>query len=246
MKKFLFIMASVLPLFTFIGCSGDDNENKIDTTPISLYVGDSEKIEMDFVPTKTVSENDFIAKVEKDGTIEGEHVGATNIVIDDKYTISVEVKGKVTTYDDPITKWGCNSSYIKENQKQGTWSTTSDKETLVYENCGKADLLMYMMEGNKLTSVGVAIESKYASEMGEYLAERYFMIPYDLGDYTIGGIDAYEAKNAKTFVAIRVYSIKYLMVLYIPYNEKDTKTNSFIYKDDLIKRMDNIANRHFM
>lgn len=244
MKKIL-LLAIALPMWAFSSCSDDDkDENKINTAPISLYVGDSEKIEMDFVPTKTVSENDFIAKVEKDGTIEGEHVGATNIVIDDKYTISVEVKGKVNTYDDPITKWGCNSSYIKENQKQGTWSNKSDEETIMYEDCGKADFVMYMMENGKLISSGVVISSLYASDMGKYLSERYFMIPYDLGDYTIGGLDAYEIKDAKTVVALKVYSSKYLMVVYMPYSNNKTKAGIYIDNYDLIKKMDDIAAKY--
>lgn len=242
MNKILLLAATLLILL-FSSCSDDDkDESQIDTTPISLYVGDTKKIKMSFVPTKTVAENGFIADVEKDGTIKGQHVGTTNIVIDDKYIISVNVKGKIVTYDDPITKWGCDASYIRQNQKQGELSNKSDEESIKYENCGKADLIVYMMENGKLASCGVVIKSEYVSEMGKYLTERYFMLPYDLGNYTMAGMDAYETKDAKTVAAIRVYSAKYLMVAYLPYKEEGVKSSSFIEKDNLIEKMNEIFN----
>lgn len=239
MKKLLFIMAMMLPLFTFVGCSDDNEKDNVNTEPISIYVDDTYQVQMDITPTTVASENEFVAQIEMDGIVSGKHVGSTEVSIDGKYIIPVEVKGKIITYDDPVTKWGCDEDFIKSNQKQGKFSKSDDN--LVYEKCGKADLVMYMMENGKLVSSGVVIGSQYASEMGEYLAERYFMIPYDLGDYTIGGFDAYETKDAKTFVAIKVYSTKYLMVIYMPYDKKDTKAGLFISDYNFINRMEDVV-----
>lgn len=75
---------------------------------------------------------------------------------------------------------------------------------------------MYIMKDNKLVSVGVSLESKYASEIGEYLAERYLMSPYNVGNYTFVGMDAYRLENANTVVLVRIISTSKIMVLYMP------------------------------
>lgn len=218
MKKLLIMLAAMLPLFAFVGC-GEDEENHVDTNLVSLYVDDTYQIPMDIIPSSVASENEFIATIENDGVITGMHVGETNVSIDGRYTIPVEVKGKYNLFDDPVTEWGCSSAYIKENQKQGTYyigdGENDDSEMIEYRACGEADWVIYLLDDDKLQAVGVIIPSFFASEVGGFLAERFFMIPYDLGNYTIGGANAYNTNKATTFVYVQVSSIEYLTILYM-------------------------------
>lgn len=140
----------------FTSCSSDDDnrQQNVDVKPISMYIGDSHSITMNFTPKFIVSGNNFVATADNSGNVKGVHVGSTNISIDSRFTIPVEIKGKRKTYDDPITEWGCNQSYIKSKQKQGTLKEVNG--TLGYLNCGKADLVGYMFKNEKLAAVGVS------------------------------------------------------------------------------------------
>jgi hypothetical protein len=244
MKKIFLVLFITMSFTRCIREDIIDNKQEgsnIKTESITIYVGDSEMLDMSFTPENILSENKFIADIEKDVIVRGDHVGMTNIVVDGKHIIPVEVKGNITTYDDPITKWGCDASYIKENQKQGKLSNKSDSESIIYQDCGKAELILYVMKNDKLSSAGVIIDSKYSSEIGEFLAERYLMIPYDLGDYTIGGFDAYKLEDANTVTAIKVYSTKYLMVAYMPQDKNSTKSTSFMDNNKSIETLGYVA-----
>lgn len=225
MKKILFLLVMVLPVLVFTSCSDDDNEG-VNTKKISLFVGDEKKIESAVVPNSVFSENNFIAEVEDDGTVIGKHVGQTIISINEKYNIPVEIKGKYTTYDDPILNWGCSADYIIKNQKQGTLNS-QNATSITYTNCGKAQSAVYLFEEGKLVSAGFVLRSSLASEIGDFLDERYLMIPYDLGDYTIAGINSYKLENASNIVFVKVYNVSTIMVLYAPYdNERSIKSIS--------------------
>lgn len=243
MKKLLIMLAAMLPLFVFVGCS--DEESHVNTEPISLYVDDTYQIQMDITPSSVSSEREFIATIEKDGVVTGVHVGETNVYIDGEYTIPVEVKGKYNLYEDPITEWGCSSAYIKENQKQGTYyigdGGNDDSEMIEYRACGEADWIIYLLEDDKLQAVGVAIPSFLSSEVGNFLTERFFMIPYDLGDYTIGGANDYNTDKATTFVYVKVSSVGYLTIYYI---QHEAETNSLRSGDiPIAKKLESIIQK---
>ena len=209
----------------FTSCSSDDDEEKqtVDVTPISVYAGNSQTISMNYTPKRISSQNDFIATVDNSGKIQGIHVGSTNISVDGKYIIPVEVKGKRETYGEPVTKWGCNQYYIQEHQKhKGTLSLNGGN--LGYKECGKAEGIVYIMEDNKLAAVGVGLKSIYASEIGEYLAERYLMSPYSIEDYTFIGMDAYKLEDANTVVLVKTVSASWIFVLYMPAAKADTRS----------------------
>lgn len=235
MKKLIIMLVAMLP-FLFVGCSDEDKKNEVNTEPVSLYVDDTYKIPMDITPSSVLSENEFIATIENDGVVSGEHVGETNVLINGEYNVPVEVKGKYNLIEDPITDWGCSASYIKENQKQGTLYS-EDEDMIIYTDCGDAEMLGYMMEDGKLRSVGFIISTSYSSEVTNFLTERFFMIPYDLGDYTLGGANAYNVDDATTFAYIQVSSVNYYTVLYVP-KELDTKSSNLN-----IDRLNSISER---
>jgi len=228
---FAIMMATTLSV-GFASCSSDDDDKEIDTSPITLYAGNKTILEG---ANEVVSENSFIAFINNDKSIEGFHVGETFIKVNGKYRIPLTVKGKYNTHNDPVTNWGCSQSYVKSHQTQGTLSSKSTNEMLVYENVGHADLLGYSFENGKLNGIITMVKTAYTSEYAGYLAERYFMIPYETDDDTyFVGIDALETKDAKTFVMLEIYNATYLSTVYMPFSKASSSANS---KSNVIKKM---------
>lgn len=232
MKKIKFwsmIMLMSVALPTMVACGSDDEEEKeqepeedmIDTTPISIFSDGTKSIAG---ADSIVSSNRFVVYT-KGNEIHGYHVGETEVLVNNKKTIQVTVLPKYSLYDDPICKWGCDMNYVKNNQKQGTLSSKSTTEMLVYENAGAASMLMYTFKNNKLSSVGAVVSTNHTSTYASYLAERYLMVPYYEGkDTYFVGIDALEVESANTAVIMQVYNIDYLITLYTPASKLSTRS----------------------
>lgn len=221
------IMVGVLCL-NIISCSSDKEEDVvIDTTPIMLYSGNDKTIQ----GAETItSSNEFVA-YSKGNVIHGDHVGEASLLVNGKYTISVNVLPKYTLYNDPICEWGCSKDYVKQRQKQGTL-IKSDEKNLGYENAGAATLLAYQFENGKLKSVAAIVSTTYASRYTDYLLERFMIVPYYEGENTyFVGIDGINVESSKTFVVMQVYNISYLATLYVPISEYNNRTRSMAYNN---------------
>lgn len=223
-KKFLcrylsFTLATLLA-FLLVSCNKDEEkeEEVIDTTPISLYVGDQKSIEG---ATTITSDNEFVAYV-KDLNVYGSHVGATTVQVNGKKTITVNVLSKNRFLcDDPICNWGCSIDYILENQKEGTL-LEQKANTLSYKNAGCMTGLIYQFEDNRLKSIAALISTLYTSQFTDYLLERFVMIPYYEGENVrFVGVDALKVDDANTFVSMEVYNVNYLVVIYLPKGEQN-------------------------
>ena len=210
------MMAAMLSVgFASCGSDGDDNNaGGIDTSPISLYAGDKTTITG---ATDLESENEFVAYISsKDNSIVGYHVGETKVRVNGTKIVPVTVKGKYNLYDAPITEWGCNQSFIKSRQKQGTLSSKSNAEVLIYENAGKSSAMAYMFDNGALKGVGVVISTIYASELGSYFGERFLLLPIKSEDETLYGIDGLDLATANTVVTVSVKSASSMLVIYMP------------------------------
>lgn len=218
MKKNLWYLMAIVIVVVFCGtttsCSSSDDDNDgIDTSPISIYAGDTKTI----MGAETItSQNEFVAYVTKDLSVRGYHVGETTLTVNEKKNIRITVNPKSTLYDDPVLKWGCDQSYVKNNQKQGTLSSKSDNEKLLYENVGKTGAyILYTFENGKMKSVGAVVSTAYTSEYATYLGERYFMLPYETQkDTYFIGIDAMSIEKAKSYVVLQVYTYTTLIAVY--------------------------------
>lgn len=219
----LTIMMVAMLSVGFASCGGDDDDDSIDTSPITLYAGDETSVNG---ASSIESENEFVVYIGKsDNSVNGFHVGNTFIKVNGKNRIPVTVKGKYHTYDDPVTEWGCSQDYVKSHQKQGTLNTSkSDSKSLIYENVGHADILMYNFENGKLKSIAVLVSTAYTSEYAGYLAERFLMIKLDNSSVDYAGVDALDVDKAKTYVGLKIYSTSYLMGVYMP--ASDSKSSS--------------------
>lgn len=216
--------------------SSDDDEDSVDTTPISLYAGNDKEIQG--AEEITVS-NRFVATASKN-SVHGWHVGETTLLVNGKKTISITVLPKQRLYNNPICEWGCSMDYVKKNQKQGTLNSKSTSTLLAYEDAGGATLLAYNFENDKLKNVMAVISTNHTSALGEYLAERYLMMSQYKGkNMYFAGIDGLDETNAKTFVYMEMYNANYWAVLYG--SMKDISTRSYYSIDEKNKLIEMLS-----
>lgn len=223
-KTFRFVGLTLVAMvsFSFIGCGSDDDDDAVDTTPISMYAGTNKIIQGADTIT---SSNRFVAYANKN-TLYGWHVGETSILVNGKKTISVTVSPKYYLYNDPICNWGCSMEYVKKNQKQGTVNSKSTNDILAYDDAGGATLLAYNFENNKLVSVLAMISTNHTSALGEYLSERYLLVPQYKGKNSyFAGLDGIDENNAKTMVLMDLYNTSNWCVYYTPFKKNSTRSN---------------------
>lgn len=237
LKLFSSVVLFIISMTFNSSCSKDDKEDDIDTTPISLYVGDQKEIQ----GAKSLSSaNDFIA-VTKDNTIEGFHVGKTRISVNNSKSIDITVKSIHNLYDDPVCNWGCTMNEVRQKQTQGKYSSRSDNDALIYENAGGASFIMYSFNNGKLKSVGVVVSTNHLSQFTDYLLDRFLMTTVYYGkDTYFAGIDGSSMEIAKTFVMMEVYNVDYMIALYTPVSKTPTRSaQDTSYTDEIIKEIKN-------
>lgn len=217
-EKIFYLMSAMMVIMLGLGvtsCSSDDDDSDgVSTSPITIDAGDKTVIQ----GAKTISSLDeFVAYVNKDLSVEGYHVGETTLTVNGKKNIKITVTPKYNLYDGPILKWGCDQSYVKSNQKQGTLSSKSTSDGLFYTNVGIADaIFMYQFDSGKLKSVGAVLSTNYTSAYAKFLTERYLMLPYEKDNDTYFiGIDALEVEKAKSYVVLSVYDYATLIAVYM-------------------------------
>ncbi len=245
-KSFLYLMSVMMVVMLSFGVtscsSNDDDDDGVSTAPITIDAGEKTVIQ----GAKTISSLDeFVAYVDKDLSVEAFHVGETTLTVNSKKNIKITVTPKYDLYDGPILKWGCDQSYIKSNQKQGTLSSKSTSEGLFYTNVGKADaILMYQFDSGKLKNVGAVLSTSYATAYANFLMERYLMLPYEKDNDTYFiGIDALEVEKAKSYVVLQVYDYATLIAVYMnPANVNKTRSEFELMnyaktiKDEFVKQ----------
>lgn len=232
--RFWSMMLAVLALPFVTSCGSDDNdEDNVDTSPISIY-SDGEKV-IEWADTIT-SSNSFVAYA-TGNKVSAFHVGETSLLVNGKHTISIKVKPLYNLYDDPVNNWGCTVDYVKSHQTQGTLSDKSTETTLTYENAGGASYLVYMFENGKLASIGAIVSTNHASTYGKYLAERYIMTTYYEGSksYFIG-IDGLTSETSTTFIRMEVSSANYITTIYVPVSSAKSRETRSIDNQDRFNR----------
>ena len=239
MKKILFLMMVVAAM---AACSdGEDGEgNYVNTNPISMYVDDGVVLDMNYEPQSVVSENDFIVSVYGD-SISGFHVGNTNVVIDEKHVIPVEVKGRYNTWIDPVTEWGCSKEYVKSHYKECTLEVDDEEDdVLIYSDSGSSELVGYSFKDGGLAFVVVYIKTFYSSEVVNFLTERFFMVPYPEEPLIAAGFNHYDTDKADTYVGLAMENISYLTIGYMVYDKSAESKSSASLECELKNKIDEL------
>ena len=183
-KVFSFMLLSAVML-SFSACGGDDepNNTKLSKTAYTMYHEETQSIEGSNLSDITWdSENEFVAMI-KDNVITGQFVGKTIVKSTAKnLSFTVEVKPKYHTYEEPYLLWGGSKSAIKA--KYGT-PASEDSGRLLYQTSNpNAPMMLYLFENGKMTTCGVVCKISAASQLGDFLVERYVPISVDTNKYS--------------------------------------------------------------
>ena len=226
MKKVLFSMfVAVAAMVAFSACSKDDeNDGELNVkSKVSIKVGERCQITtnegVDFY-----SNDDFVAPVYDGGYTQGLHVGKTVITVKkgkSSAMCEVNVIPTYEIYEEPILEWGASEEYIKthESREYHSSSTYSGIDYMLYTNpSGKEKAVMYGFKGGKLVSAMVSLERRYATNINEFINERYQRGTYENGMqfyvHMSGGITK---ENVDYLVGVKSvsggYEILYMSVL---------------------------------
>lgn len=196
MRKIFSLMLLLATMFVFTACGGDDEPDniKLSKTTYSMYHEETQTIEGTNV-TDIVwkSKNEFVAKVEN-GIITGQYVGKTTVEsATNNLTFTVEVEPRYHTYEEPILDWGASMTSIKS--KCGT-PEKEDATSLFYKTSNtKAPYVLYMFENGKLKTCGVVCKITIASQLSDFLLERYVPVDVDVNNYKATLLHCYGSLN---------------------------------------------------
>ncbi|MBD5369751.1 MAG: hypothetical protein HDR80_09770 [Bacteroides sp.] len=173
MKKFLFLAA--LPLM--LAACGDDNDEPKSVTleypEISVDYKATVKNKASEKNCTWTSANDFIATVDGDGNISGEHVGTTVITVTSKdgavAKCTVTVKPTNTNFTLPYLSWGATRQQVKD--EMATWTgfreEYDDEDGLGFVSTANSGLPGYSYGFNsneRLNAAGMTVSEEQDDE----------------------------------------------------------------------------------
>lgn len=183
MKKVFSLMLLFATLLTFMSCGDEPDNTKLSKTDYSMFHGDTQVIEgVNLTDIVWDSENEFVATVGKNA-ISGQYVGKTTVrSVAKKLAFTVEVKPVYNIYEEPCLRWGASRAYIKA--KYGT-PQSEDFNSVIYKTANpNAPIMIFMFENDMLSSSGVVCKVSAASQLADFLLERYVPVEVDINNYT--------------------------------------------------------------
>lgn len=223
----------------FTSCSSGDDENfSISENKLTLHFEEKEQL----TATSTAewsSENDFVAKVNSNGLVEGNHVGKTNIIAtsnNGRARCEVEVVPVYSTYKEPFLEFGASKSAVKSFETRTFFKEQSSSIAYYGEN-SSVELVLYSFDTNeKLKGVAVALSFTCASEVAKFLLERYQPIGED------DGIFAFINNNEDEYTMGITLSVEsaYIAVMYLPMTA-NSRSGDFENRTEELKSLFNDA-----
>lgn len=253
MKKnnfYLFAIAMATMLCAgFASCGSDDDDDdkplSVNPSSVSMKYDESQQLSASGA-TSWRSENEFVATVDQNGLLKGNHVGSTDIIVTDgKATgkCNVTITPKYAFFDVPVLSWGATMSDVRRAETHGTPETTETALIYKYDNRSLPAVVMYSFKNGGLNSVIQLTGSSYFSNAGLFLIERFQPYGETDGLYIFG--DAMIHTAAKTIVGLdymTLSSTKYAGITYM----KNTSTSSISqrrYTSDLPTKVHEIIDK---
>lgn len=234
-------------MHTITACSGDedvpDNPN-LKKTDYALYHNDTQALEgTNLNQLAWESDNEFVATV-KDNTVIGHYVGKAIVKSNMYYSLSVEVKSKYNTYEEPYIGWGASKAMIKA--RYGTPESENENSLAYTTSNTNAPIMIFAFEDDKMSSCGVVCKTSIADELGDFLTERYVPINVDTDKYTATLLHCYgkiSDPQADYGIAMQYsYSIGGILVAYTKVNSAESRHANSIDFDKALKTLENILN----
>ena len=230
MKKLLFITLICSLLFS---CSEDDPlELGIKTLEVSLYPEDVVSIDAvsDFDITY-LSTNPYFVDVSAEGMLTANKVGKTLVEVSSNerlLEVSVNVMGRYNVYPDPIVDWALSQSELIEIAGEPDKSYTSSIEYANYSD--QAPAIAYLFTpGDSLMCAMVIVLETASDDLTAYMDERFVFDSED--DNLLVYCDAHELEDVTMLIGIFKGGGGSPMVLYMEYEQDDTKSGQAVASD---------------
>lgn len=223
MKK-VFSLTLLLAASCVLTSCGDDDEpgnEKLSQTSYLLHHDTTRSIEGKNVSNLAWrSDNEFVATV-KNGEITGQLVGSTTIRAKD-LSIKAEVLPRYHIYEEPCLDWGASKASIKS--KYGS-PYTEDATGLVYKTANtNAPIMSFVFTNGRLSTCGVVCKISTASQLVDFLLERYVPIQVNANKYTASLVHCYgKINNPQVDFGVGMQyssSLGGILVAYTPANSK--------------------------
>lgn len=247
MNKTLFLAVLAAATIVLSGCGKEDDvDNSILLTSSNQTLFYDDEFQIDAtssLPITYTSEDEYHAKVSASGLVTAGRVGETNIVLSngkDTKKIKITVRPESNLYPEPELTFGMTRAAVKS--KLGTPDAETDAGLGWNNYSTNAPLLACVFdEADKLEAYSVMVKTAYASNLADFLLERY--VPAALPDdediiaIFLNGLDTETANRA---VFLRFYNVSYLMVMYTPFPPDTRAATSY---SDIMKSIDELMNK---
>lgn len=269
MKKVFSLTLLLATMLTFTACGGDDDKDEpksLSQTKYEVFAGETMPIKGTNLNNVVWESSDkFVAEVADDATISAHRVGHTYInPLSIDGAIQVTVKPKVTSYSEPIIRygqkyvngqlvtedwlsqylWGTHSSlmsyYVKESG--APWELESQtSEMMIYSTGNKATpLIGYLFnEDGRMYATGIYVNPLYASQVPDFLAERFIIYSVDTSNYTADFAHvriAYNDEMTLNYAGRMAFSSSsgYILILYAGDVDGGVRSRSVSVTDEML------------
>lgn len=234
MRKIFSLMLLLATATAFTSCGGDDDKDEpakkavLTQTSYTMYHEDEEAIKGTMISGLAWNSDDEFVATAAEGIISGGYVGTAKIKsATGNLSFTVEVKPRYHTFDEPFMEWGATKATVKA--KCGTPEEESTSALLYSTGNSKAPYVMYSFTNGKLTGSGVVCRVLAASDLADFLLERYVPISVDEDDYTAVFAHCY-GKRGDPQVDFGVgmsynSTVGGILVLYVPYDGSKSRAD---------------------
>ena len=248
MKKVFSLMllfATMLLLLT--GCSKDEpDKSKLSQQLYSMYPEETQDIQGTNLSDVIWDSNNEFATTVQNNVITGRYVG--NAIVRSttgNLVFSVNVSPKYHTYTEPSLEWGASKSEIRKIYG----APDSEKDNALFYKTTNTDapIMIFMFKNDGMYTCGVLCKYSSASQLGNFLAERYVPVDVDYSNYTATMLHCYgkiSEPQVDYGVAMQVSSsVGGILVAYTRVNGTNSTRGVDIDYDGAIKSLENAMNQ---
>lgn len=214
MKKNLFIaLTLVLSMFVY-SCSDDKNEpqspspSTLNKNNLSLLTGETERLIYSGDNATWASSEPLIASVNSSGVVTANRIG-TAIIRANITGCTVNVRPRYTMYKEPVRSWGCSQSEVA-NKMSGYELYQSSATQLTYKSTDKVFAYIYTFTNDKLTGSSMGIYLRNATNLVDFINERYVFTEEDTDALYLLSID--KKTSGAIFLSSNMATVVYLPV----------------------------------